>query len=65
MKSLFGILFLFVFTISLSAQKFGAVAGVEFSKPLLSGKDYSYPGFIFGLTYEGRIDREIKNVMYH
>jgi hypothetical protein len=64
MKIFFIILNLFVFTISSSAQKFGAVAGVEFFKPLFSGKDYSYPGFIFGLTYEGRIDREIKNVMY-
>ncbi|RPI61891.1 MAG: hypothetical protein EHM44_07825 [Ignavibacteriales bacterium] len=64
MKSFFWILFLFVFTISSSAQKFGGVAGVEFSKPLFSGKNYSYPGFIFGLTYEDRIDHEIKNVMY-
>ena len=64
MKSFFWILFLFVFTISSSAQKFGGVAGVEFSKPLFSGKEYSYPGFIFGLTYEDRIDHEIKNVMY-
>lgn len=64
MKIFFIVLNLFVLTISYSAQKFGAVAGVEFSKPLFSGKDYSYPGFIFGLTYEGLIDSEIKNVMY-
>lgn len=64
MKRLICILFIFVFTISSSAQKFGAVVGVEFSKPLLSGKDYSYPGFILGLAYEDRLDREIKNVMY-
>ena len=64
MKSFYMILFFFYFTISSSAQKFGAVAGVEFSKSLFSGKHYSYPGFIFGLTYEGLIDSEIKNVMY-
>jgi len=64
MKTFLIILSLFGFTISSSAQKFGAVAGVEFFKPLFAGKDYSYPGFILGLTYEDRIDREIKNVMY-
>ena len=58
------LLSLFVLTISSTAQKFGAVAGVEFSKSLFSGKDYSYPGFMLGLTYEGLIDSEIKNVMY-
>ena len=65
MKKIFIIISLFSFTISSPAQNFGAIAGVEFSKPLFSGKNYSYPGFIFGLTYEGRIDREINNVMYH
>jgi hypothetical protein len=64
MKKIFTIVSLFILTISSPAQNFGAIAGVEFSKPVLSGKNYSYPGFIFGLTYEGLIDREIKNVKY-
>lgn len=64
MKKILIIVSLFMLTISSSAQNIGAVVGAEFSKPLFSGKNYSYPGFIFGLTYEGRIDREIKNVMY-
>jgi hypothetical protein len=64
LKRIICILYIFAITISSSAQKFGAVAGVEFSKPLLSGNDYSYPGFILGLAYEDRLDHEIKNVMY-
>jgi hypothetical protein len=64
MKKIFIIINLFVLSVSSAAQNFGFLAGVEFYKPLLSGKDYSYPGFIIGFTYEGMIDREIKNVMY-
>jgi hypothetical protein len=64
MKKILITISLVIFTISSPAQNVGFLLGAEFSKPLFSGKNYSYPGFIIGFTYENLIDNEIKNVKY-